>query len=933
MMSPGGRRSSMVVAMDELKKREDLESLRKHLIDEKCFPAQKDPDTCVITMEELKKLARIFKLNERRNFWKNHSERHDMVAALLEHVQQNQNYMTKKVKVGKNEDFKPTPPVDFKPSVTRQALIAKLQDYCGIKYFNRDSTESELIITSRFYDFPDPTTHIETVIDTWREEDFNMVDEAFAENVEVIETISDKTKKMKKGGGGIRNKARAVKHRNLATHLMNYSANPELNKASLTLKSVQTFINVSESEDSATVSNCMIALSNIASHDHVRALLMEANALHKFANMLQHLRGKASLRAAGLLFYYFSCDKESEDRVYNACSAFLQGNGASKDLETRMLSLYTLNNLMPCIDRQRVTDVTMRVIHSNFEASLSQETQHDKILTTYLQIMQNISCFSNAHSTLLGMKVLELMAQVASLSVKQNNPDLAIGVLKIMMAFLQAQDQVANLITLEYVDILMTLFELHHEASLIQCARVATTLTTLPALLPLLRSSRLVRTVSAVVMALPLVTNKFASELSKYFTNMTVFADADAMSSLVEDDMQSAVLRVLKDPNASSKVKSVAVQALQNLLSVPSIGVKLVAACLDPLVRFLREVSQISGAMALYNISCIPQCRGELIGAKIHVKILEFFISSRKLDMKSALLQILVQMSSSNVCVLDLLQEGLISKLEAQLQDGAKREVWNDISLLLLAVVAFAADDLKEEEQISIVQILTIICVSGVEDQVAANCSNVLKYVSIRYAAFAHMNPVVRAILTISSYDKEEVVENLSNVLYNMTCDVANVQMMLADAQYVDIMIHIMRNGNLEVQENIAQAMRNLCSHAKCTEILLKTDILSDLIVIALLRTSSEEIKIVCAEAFYNMLCHRSTRLKLLRGDLWWAVMRLCRTDSHQVRSTCARALFDLSTDIQNVAPLRSHHVLSFVKDIISSGNEVFFGTVSAVGA
>jgi hypothetical protein len=104
-----------------------------------------------------------------------------------------------------------------------------------------------------------------------------------------------------------------------------------------------------------------------------------------------------------------SCDKESEDRVYNACSTFLQViyvymyicvyvcymsyillyfdllchmpyaichtlimsfnllllllchmpcssyviqlNGSSKDPETRMLSLYTLNNLMPCIDR------------------------------------------------------------------------------------------------------------------------------------------------------------------------------------------------------------------------------------------------------------------------------------------------------------------------------------------------------------------------------------------------------------------------------------------------------------------------------------------------------------------------------------------------------------------------------------------------------
>jgi hypothetical protein len=75
MLSPGSRRTSTVVALDELKKREFLESLRKHLIDEKCFPAHKDPETCVITMEELKKLARIYKLNERRNFWKNHSER------------------------------------------------------------------------------------------------------------------------------------------------------------------------------------------------------------------------------------------------------------------------------------------------------------------------------------------------------------------------------------------------------------------------------------------------------------------------------------------------------------------------------------------------------------------------------------------------------------------------------------------------------------------------------------------------------------------------------------------------------------------------------------------------------------------------------------------------------------------------------------------
>ena len=44
--------------------------------------------------------------------------------------------------------------------------------------------------------------------------------------------------------------------------------------------------------------------------------------------------------------------------------------------------------------------------------------------------------------------------------------------------------------------------------------------------------------------------------------------------------------------------------------------------------------------------------------------------------------------------------------------------------------------------------------------------------------------------------------------------------------------------GKVEVQENIARAMSTLCCERHCTDILIRTDILSDLIVIALLKTS-----------------------------------------------------------------------------------------------
>lgn len=265
------------------------------------------------------------------------------------------------------------------------------------------------------------------MVDTWRDEDFNLKDEFATGDFNPMSPTPGGPNNAKtpnrntKAGGmaGIKNKAKIVKHRNLASHLMNYSANPELVKGAMTLKSIQTFINVSDSDDPTTVSNCMIALSNVASSDHVRGLLFEVNALHKFTNMLQHIRGKASLRAAGLLFYYFSCDKETEDRVYNSCSSFLQANGASKEPETRLLSLYSLNNLMPCIERSRVADITMRIIHAHFENSLL--TGEKALLSTFLLIMQNMTCFSNVHTTLLGLNILELIAQVASYSIEEKN--------------------------------------------------------------------------------------------------------------------------------------------------------------------------------------------------------------------------------------------------------------------------------------------------------------------------------------------------------------------------------------------------------------------------------------------------------------------------------------------------------------------------------
>ena len=54
---------SLLKNLDELKRRQDVESLRPFLAAEGCFPSSKNPEHAAITMEELKKLARAWKLH------------------------------------------------------------------------------------------------------------------------------------------------------------------------------------------------------------------------------------------------------------------------------------------------------------------------------------------------------------------------------------------------------------------------------------------------------------------------------------------------------------------------------------------------------------------------------------------------------------------------------------------------------------------------------------------------------------------------------------------------------------------------------------------------------------------------------------------------------------------------------------------------------
>ena len=72
--------------LEELKRREDLERLRLPITTNSLFTHTSNPATAAITVEELKKLVRHWKLHEVRGFWKTHPGKEDLIKALLNHM-------------------------------------------------------------------------------------------------------------------------------------------------------------------------------------------------------------------------------------------------------------------------------------------------------------------------------------------------------------------------------------------------------------------------------------------------------------------------------------------------------------------------------------------------------------------------------------------------------------------------------------------------------------------------------------------------------------------------------------------------------------------------------------------------------------------------------------------------------------------------------
>jgi len=411
-----------------------------------------------------------------------------------------------------------------------------------------------------------------------------------------------------------------------------------------------------------------------------------------------------------------------------------------------------------------------------------------------------------------------------------------------------------------------------------------------------------------------------ALDAARFLTKISSTESKSLAKRLLSDGIPSALAELCKS-DYDPAVRVVAIRGLQNMFIYKDIALNFVDSITEIVFSVLKATEDIAAAMCIYNLSRFEACVSKLVYKRAHVSLLETMCIVHRPASKSACLQALTLFSGNSECINDLLGASLITRLYDQIL-SADKSTWEDVTLMLLSVVVNRSD-LSDEEHRGIERILEYICKRNVSTaQVILQSIRVIAFLSANTQNFAALDPIIRLILSMT--DSEAVIESASVALYNFSCKTNGIKILLQDDIYLHMMIRMMRNSKLEIQVVIAETLRTMCSVKECVQLLLKGDIMSDLIAIALLRTSSVEVKICCCQAFYNVFCNPSSRMKQLEGDLWWSMMRLARAESnYTIRKTCADALFQLTSEGRLYAEvLHNSNIFSFVKDVIGDADE-----------
>lgn len=941
----------------ELQRQRERELLRPHLIAEKCFPPNKNPNSAAITKDELKKLARAWKLQ----VWKAQLSTNDMIAALVKFLGQSGYSLHSIANTTASQPLEsPKPPSAPRSSRRSGSSARSMMNKSTAGEFIRDfyvshkivkneiNCPSDLVTKSRFSQPSDDDGSdrlLLSVRDTWMDSSAQHTGKKLQDKVKKIVHTEDAVSQSK-----------LEKHRTISRHLVLFSV--DNGERTINRQSLDAVFRLADTEDKLTLLNCCIVISNFSSRQQLRASLLDMFVMNRVIYFANTLTSSKSRLGISLTLYYLSLEDATQDIIFNSCQSILKGYCAATEQPLSSIALLIMNNLLTCTDRINLVHILMelfqgengKILQYNIRTG-SRETSKDSSrdeIHHMIATLLNMSTFLQCHRILFDTGVFDMIDRLLSLFVARKSKQSEVTVqdlpayetdtqmiVAMMNTFVNSPEALLRVRNSEYVfgRIFLNLLKLNdNEQMVLDCIHAVAVFSGLPSLVKVVALSDLADAICSYAMEQELSPST-ALDLASYICNISKVGLMDA-EVLCDKGALVVAIKILTVGPVSAH--SAAVSALLNLLTEDANCEEHLDTVMQPLSSLIAMTNNVEAIHCFYNLCCEPTCVSRIASLKGHMWLVQYMRGDCNLECKAAVLRVLVQLCREVSVVQDLLAFGFMNMvlLLAELMD---RSLHSDVINFLMCIFLHHIP-LEQSDLTMVIYILNKICSGNLADfandeQLLSKCSIVLGFLSLCDCDFLALERVLRLTLRVAATDL--VRESISTALFNIISTTKNKEILLIDSFYLYSMITMMRSGSIAVQEKVIQVIRILCADPRCAEILLQkpqvdavgsdqSRLVADFIVIALLRTNSADIKVVTAQAIFNLLCHEKHRIDFIKGDVWWAMVRLSKNDIDTLQALVVKLFSNLSTYPEYTKLIRGNSMFSFVKDIVGTSNRTF---------
>ncbi|EQC37272.1 hypothetical protein SDRG_05496 [Saprolegnia diclina VS20] len=920
--------------LQDLERDKELDVIRVYLTRLNLFPRQRDPKTAPIRSEELRDLAKHWKLHRQRNFWKNHTTKEDLVRTLYKHIN------TKVLPNEKNPlplqpepPLTPTPPLmaPVAPSPTRPysagttespvkrrvsrfntmpdarggRVDQALDPYGGDLFGQRGDYNSGMIYVSRLAK-PEKPLAVEAELQ-------NLLDQNKpATLAPEMETLDEDAAQREK---------RLMAE--CACSLYQLTLEPGHENSIVLEGCIPAIVQLCNYDDLDVKKFCSATIVNVSVDPSLCPRMIEEGVLAGLMELAK-VQQEDIRRNAAIGICRISYERQGQHRLIQEGSVpALISMLNNTDFETKEACVKTLVNIASFSGG----NVSESVISTVIRIAAKKDAAYDRFI---IETICNLSLLTGSRMKAPDDGILD---PIPLITQSCHDPRVQTMIAMALSNFSGIDTNHHLLTTPSLLLALDTLLALDDDAIIeMATTAIANLSTTRDAIVMLAESPlppRLIATgynpkraiqenVSLAIanMALSdeahrllLMRHGLVPLLMQLFTESSIPTQYNAMVALC----------TLME-HAPSRAEIISRDVLHYVIALATTG--------EPKLRELC-------AIGLFNFSCYEDFAQYALLPTILDPMITLFTSSNlavapkeEKDPTIALsfiqeqcLHFFYNLSFYPSSRLVLVQATCVAACVAVFRKVAKTPELNTRVAATIANLSFCADAHAQMLQDDVLKLLRRLSASSAATK-DLQLASATALCNLAIPGLIHSGQAILNLLIDLSHTPHADIALVCSLAYSKVAADASLRDALAKCvELPPTLVVMMRSGIEEIQIHCAAALCGMACErgAKTNKHMWKEGTVSDFIVNSLLRINSDSTKVVCAKVLFNVLAHDDCRLAMIKDGVLYALIKLARLESVEIRILCVTALYNLSSDPSMVPSLMEANVPHVVSKLCDS--------------